>query len=238
MAGRHCPRRWPIRLLHSPHDALTSSGPGTRHSIPTRSATAPFSFPTPRESEPPPKGTHWADRLLFGDPSVAPTSSDLTINVSSDAEADRPRIGRVLPDLSWVDPVQIQRQKEAEERAARRRSSPRQRRKAASLDEVQISMPLEQGTALVGGWTSGVETHAASEPVVSAGLGHGDVPVTHAAGIPNIVTGIYAEHATTRRGERSALYQMACRKAKSRGLPVPPLPRGERWKRRLPVMCR
>jgi len=160
------------------------------------------------------------------------------INEASDSEAVRSRIGRVLPDLSYVDPVQALRQQEAEDRADRRRASPTRRRKPVSPDEAQISMTLEQGTAPVSGWVSVVETHAVSEPVVSAGPDHDDLPLACAADIPSIIAGTDAEHAMTRRRKRSALYQIACRKAKRRGLPVPPLRRGERWKRRLPVLCR
>jgi hypothetical protein len=41
-----------------------------------------------------------------------------------------------------------------------------------------------------------------------------------------------------RRNKKGKSYRAAYRKAVRRGLALPPLPAGERWKRRLPPACR
>ena len=45
-------------------------------------------------------------------------------------------------------------------------------------------------------------------------------------------------HVEERRNKKGKDYGAAYRKAVRRGLALPPLPAGERWKRRLPPACR
>jgi hypothetical protein len=64
----------------------------------------------------------------------------------------------------------------------------------------------------------------------------GAVRETHVAapsppGTPNL-------HAREPRQRKANAHQTACPEAVRRGLPVPPLPSGQRWKRRLPPACR
>ena len=58
-----------------------------------------------------------------------------------------------------------------------------------------------------------------------------DVVAYPLANMPN-------DHVGERRNKKGKSYWTAYRKAVRRGLALPPLPAGERWKRRLPPACR
>ena len=57
-------------------------------------------------------------------------------------------------------------------------------------------------------------------------------------GVLGVFDGLSApEPVSAPKPKRSGNLRNACRRAKKRGLPLPRLPAGSRWKRRLPWMC-
>jgi hypothetical protein len=196
-----------------------------------------------------------------------PRSAPAEAPWQAEAEA-QPRPVRILPDLSRIDAVDALQRQEAEERTARRRAPRRSRTRQdfadrntvpsnaimpdlqeqestdflspsmdgrsaeiplrrAQADEPEIQAPQQQDPA-----SGGAELAAANEPAPAV-----EAPEPATAGQGS--TGDAApEHAAARRGGRNKRYRAACRRAMRRGRPLPPLPAGQRWKRRLPVMCR
>jgi hypothetical protein len=174
----------------------------------------------------------WANALLVSEPAPVPElRSVLAPAGQAETEAPQSRSGRVLPDLSWVDPVQTRERQEAEERAARRRAIPGTRRRATTGEEPKAQTVLDLTPMTV----KASAAEPASEIVVAAEQAAEQLngPNTPAEALNDTAP----EQARKRLGDKGRVYRAAYPKTQRRGLPMPSLPRGERWKRRLPPAC-
>jgi hypothetical protein len=175
-------------------------------------------------------------RSLFPELVLPPADTEpvpLTRPVSEPLVTVAPQpVRRVLPDLSPSAPATS----EPDAIAARepRSRAPRGRRKAAaevnappviSSDRIQRKKP---------------ERVAAVSDAVSAVQPAREQEARPATVVPAVATRVHpvAEPTGVKRGKRRGLSQVALRKAKRHGLPMPALGPGERWKRRLPLACR
>jgi hypothetical protein len=137
-------------------------------------------------------------------------------SLGSETTSDAPRIktGRILPSLTRVaDPLQVREQQETDERLARQ---------SMVRETSNKAVPSNAG-----------EFHMTDEtPAVGSAPQTGAVRETHvAASSPAEMPSSHAEEPRQKKGNA---YWPAYRKAVRRGLPLPSLPAGERWKRRLP----
>jgi hypothetical protein len=163
----------------------------------------------------------------------SPFQSPLGSETTSDAS--RARTGRILPSLTKVvDPIQARQQQATDERLARRTLAQKTGSKAAIAEEsIAAGAPRKRhvSPASAGGF------HVTDEPpAVGSAPQTGAVRETH--GVASSPREMPSGDTGERRGKRGSVYGIAYRKAVRRGLPLPLLPAGERWKRRLPPVVR
>jgi hypothetical protein len=135
---------------------------------------------------------------------------------------------RILPDLTLPDPVDLL-QREEERRAALRKARhetrvPRRRR---SKPETPRQEPVEPATGSLN-----VPDGIVSPP---AAFVSEERPTAGRATLSPVRSDAVMHQ---RKKAKQRAYQALCRKAKRQNLPLPPLRAGERWKRRLPLICR
>jgi hypothetical protein len=134
---------------------------------------------------------------------------------------------RVLPNLlsAPVIPLAERVQREADERAARRKAS-RMKRAKGKAERSSVTATREDAPSTAVATTMGTTT----EPVIADNQ------------LPEAVTLLLGsvqpigKVATSRKRKRNALVT-AFRKAEHNDQPVPRLPAGQRWKRGLPKAC-
>jgi hypothetical protein len=166
---------------------------------------------------------------------AAQSPSRLSLGGETASDAPRARTGRILPSLTKVvDPIQARQQQETDERTARRTLAQKTCSKAATAEEsIAAVTPRKRhvSPASAGGF------HVTDEPPAV-----GSAPQTGAVRETHIVASsprkMPSGHAEEPRGKKRHAYWAAYRKAVRRGLPLPSLPAGERWKRRLPPVVR
>jgi hypothetical protein len=170
------------------------------------------------------------------DPFAAAKSlSRLPLSGETTSDAPRARTGRVLPSLiRVVDPIQARQQQEMDERNARRTLAQKTGSKAATAEESIAAVAPRKphvSPANTGEFHGTDETPAGgSAPLTGA------VPDTHL--VASSSREMPSGHAEEPRGKKRNTYWAAYRKAVRRSLPLPSLPAGQRWKRRLPHACR
>jgi hypothetical protein len=151
------------------------------------------------------------------------------------SDAPRAGTGRILPSLTKaVDPLQVREQQETDERNARRTLAQKAGSKAATAEESNAQVAPRQRHVSP---SDAGEFHVADEtPAAGSAPQTGAVRETHiVASSPCEMPSGYAKEP---RGKKRHAYWAAYRKAVRRGQPLPSLPAGERWKRRLPPACR
>ena len=133
---------------------------------------------------------------------------------------------RVLPDLlaAPVSPLEERVQQEAEERAARRRAA---RDRTSRVEQVAFAEP-SRATA-----ETRVEIATSNDNAVAGADGSpAPTDITPSSEAGPVTYG--KRTGTTRRSDN---LRALCRRATKQGLPLPRLPAGSRWKRRLPWTC-
>ncbi len=155
----------------------------------------------------------------------AVTKLPAQLSQNSDAMHDgsQARVGRILPSLASADPRIGGDQQETKERPARRRMTRKTSSRVAITDApASATMPAE-----------GISSSSTTAEVA---------PFTQAMGETHVVAadsaGMLSGHVNEQRKKKAKGYWVAYRKAVRRGRPLPPLPAGERWKRRLRHSCR
>jgi hypothetical protein len=143
---------------------------------------------------------------------------------------------RVLPDLSRESEVQAREQQEAEERAARRRPARRKRTGRAQVEEPEARALPKQDFAPLGDEASIAVVTGATVIVAEEAAEQAQMPPAAAA--PDAAPASSPADPDERRRKKRKADRAACRTAKRYGLPIPPLAPGQRWKRRLPPVCR
>jgi hypothetical protein len=139
--------------------------------------------------------------------------------------------GRILPDLTWSDPVQVKQQQDAEVRAARRRTL-RSKRSGGGKTQALDAGSVSEDYANLCDASNAAEILAARGPVDREAPDPASVQEAPAVGFV-AVAGIENEP----RGGRDQANRTTFQKTKRQRQPELPLPRGERWKKRLPRVC-
>jgi hypothetical protein len=134
---------------------------------------------------------------------------------------------RVLPDLLTVpaNPVEERVQREAEERVARRRAPRTCRAKGvehSSVTAAHGTMAPSLVTTIVGVSTEAVNVDSSSPAAIIT--------------VPQKTTRPVQQVGPSRKRKRNVLTALT-KKAERNGRPLPHLPAGQRWKRRLPKTC-
>ena len=166
---------------------------------------------------------HRPKTLPFKDLFAAP-KPPLHLSLGSAAVHDGPQasVGRLLPSLASMNSLQVREQQETKEEPAR----PRRARKVRG--SVATSDAPDRATA-------------SGEGLASSSITAELVPPTPAVQEVHVTASDSADMPSGQMGEprrKGKDYWAAYRKAVRRGLALPPLPAGERWKRRLPPVCR
>ncbi len=165
-----------------------------------------------------------ADKIEVPAPVGSTASAPQPPEVFGTTESAEKSARRVLPDLLSVpvSPVEERVQREAEERAVRRRAA-RASRATKEAKRPSVATTRENTTPAVSTATRSV--------VIEAMIG-ADQPLEAITTSPQPVKLV----PTSRRRKRNALLT-AFRRAGRNGRAVPRLPAGQRWKRRLPQVC-
>ena len=201
-----------------PHRAVSS------FTVEIKRARKPSVHALTRKVAAPEWATHHRSKRLPFDHLFAATKPPLHLSLGSEATRDGPQasVGRLLPSLASMNSLQAQEQQETKEEPAR------QRRARKVSGRVETSGASDSVTAS-GGAPVSSSTKAELVPPTPA-MQEAHVTASDSADMPSGQMG-----EPRRKGKP---YFAACRKAVRRGLPLPPLPAGERWKRRLPPVCR
>jgi hypothetical protein len=160
-------------------------------------------------------------------PEAKPVSSEERTNQLRSAPQAAPL--RILPDLTLPDPVDLLKREEEERRAALREAKretrvPRRRR---PKPETPRQEPVEPATGSLDIPDGIVSSPAAFVSEERPAAGHVTLSPVRSDAVMH-----------QRKKAKRRAYQALCRKAKRQNLPLPPLRAGERWKRRLPLICR
>jgi hypothetical protein len=136
---------------------------------------------------------------------------------------------RILPDLTLPDPVDLLQREEEERRAARRevRRETRVPGRRRSKSETPRQVDVEPATGSLN-----VPDEVVSPP---AAFVSEERPAADRVPLSPVRSDTIMHQ---RKKAKRRAYQALCRKAKRQNLPLPPLRAGERWKRRLPLVCR
>jgi len=166
---------------------------------------------------------HRPKPFLFDD-LFADTQPSSRLSPGSEAmqEGSQARVGRVLPSLASMASLQARERQETKEKPERRGMARKTR------GRVQTSDALDLATASGEGLASSANTAELVTPT----------PAVQEAHVMASSTVMPSGHVKRRRNRKGKDYGAAYRKAVRRGLALPPLRAGERWKRRLPPMCR
>jgi hypothetical protein len=154
----------------------------------------------------------------------------LTPDSEINPDAPRVRTGRILPSLTCVDPLQARQ--ETKDRPALGSMARKAGSKVATVEEPDVAAASPRGLA------SDLPEVRVTSDMPAAG------PTRHAGAVRDtrVTASSPAEMpsrpAGEQRGRKGTGYWRAYRKAVRRGLSLPPLAVGQRWKRRLPVVCR
>jgi hypothetical protein len=140
-----------------------------------------------------------------------------------------PRPIRVLPDLKWRDPVEERICKEAEDRVVRRRAVRVRRPARRKRAEQSEASDCRSGAG------SGLTNGQAANGSIEVGEARSSAPAEPIRPAPDALS--TSKPISAPKPKRSGNLRVACRRAEKRGLPLPRLPAGSRWKRRLPWMC-
>ncbi len=166
---------------------------------------------------------HRPKRLPFDDLFAATKPSRLSLGVEATHDGSQASVGRLLPSLASTNSLQVREQQETREEPAR------QRRARKVSGRVETSGAPDSVTASGEALASSL-TKAESVPPTPA-MQEAHVTTSSPADIPSA-------DMEQRRNTKGKDYRTAYRKAVRRDLPLPLLPAGERWKRRLPPICR
>jgi hypothetical protein len=151
------------------------------------------------------------------------------------SDAPQAKTGRILLSLTGVvEAIQARQHQEKDRQPVQRTRTGKMGGKAATADESNAAVaPRKRHVSP----SNAGEFHATDEtPVAGSAPQTGAVRETHiVASSPSEMPSGHAEEA---RGKKRHGYRAAYRKAVRRGLPLPSLPAGQRWKRRLPPRCR
>ncbi len=144
-------------------------------------------------------------------------------SLDSDATRKGPQasVGRILPSLASMDSLPVQEQQEMKESPARRRLA----RRVSDMVALTGALDSASGEGLTP--SALIAESAPQIPVVQEAL----VVTSDPTDMPSGDVG-------EQRNTKSKGYWVAYRKAVRRGLPLPLLPAGKRWMRRLPPVCR
>jgi hypothetical protein len=171
------------------------------------------------------------------------------LKVQSKAAATERQAKRILPDLSWEEPVEALLRERAEERALLRRQPRGPRKKNAE----PLAAQTRAATPIVEKQLTGREqlpeqrSAVADRQIDVSGRDEHDVaamkparPVMSRARVANLRLSRAAPSRVHRHGlewlYRKWAHRAACRRVRRRGLPVR-LRHGERWTRHLPQVC-
>ena len=177
-----------------------------------------------REVAAPDWDTHHRPKTLLFEGLFAPTKPPSRLSLGREATHDGPQasVGRILPSLASMNSLQVQEQQETKEEPAR------QRRARKVSGRVETSGAPDSVTASGEGLPSS-STKAELVP---------PTPVVQEAHVTASSAEMPSADMERRRNTKGKDYRTAYRRAVRRDLPLPPLPAGERWKRRLPPVCR
>ena len=166
---------------------------------------------------------HRSKTLPFKDLFAAPKPPlHLSLGRAPEHDGLRADVGRLLPSLASMNSLQVREQQETKEEPARQRRARKVRGSVATSDAPH------RATASGEGFPSSLITAELVPPAPAVQEAH--VMASDSADMPSGQMG-----EPRRKGKPSFA---ARRKAVRRGLALPPLPAGERWKRRLPPVCR
>jgi hypothetical protein len=167
---------------------------------------------------------HRPKTLPFDDLFAAPKPpSHLSLGRATGHDGPQASVGRLLPSLASVNSLQVREQQETREEPAR------QRRAREVSGRVETSDAPDSVTAS-GEALASSSTKAELVPPTPA-MQEAHVTASDSPEMPSADT-------EQRRNTKGKDYRTAYRRAVRRGLPLPQLPAGERWKRRLPPICR
>ncbi len=167
--------------------------------------------------------THHRSKRLPFDNLFAATKPPSRLSLGSEATRDAPQasVGRLLPSLASMNSLQVREQQETKEEPVRHRMVRKMTGRVAPSDAPD--------SASEAGLASSSSTAEIVSPVPAMQEAH-----AMASYSPDMPSGRVGE----RRNKKGKGYWAAYRKAVRRGLTLPRLPAGERWKRRLPPACR
>jgi hypothetical protein len=168
--------------------------------------------------------THHRPKTLPFDDLFAATKPPSHPSLANEATRDGPQasVGRLLPSLASMNSLQVREQQETKEEPARPRRARKVRGSVATSDAPDRAA-------------------ASGEGLPSSSIIAELVPPTPAVQEAHVMASDSADMPSDQMGEprrKGKSYFAACRKAVRRGLALPPLRAGERWKRRLPPVCR
>jgi len=146
-----------------------------------------------------------------------------------------PHVPRVLPDLLSIplDPVQERVVREAEEQAARRAAARNTRARPADRHPAVAREPAPKPAHIAPAAASA--TTGTPEPASVKPSSTKPVRVKPASATSNKTAP--AEYAGVSGTDKLKPLKRAAMRAERLGLPLPRLPAGQRWKRRLPKAC-
>ena len=173
----------------------------------------------------PDRDTHHRPKRLPFDDLFAATNPPSRLSLGSEAThgGPQPSVGRILPSLASMNSLPVREQQETKEDPARQRRARKVSGRVATSDAPNSAPTSGEG------FSSSSNTAELVPPVPA--MQEADVV---AYPFVNMPSGDMEE----RRNKKGKSYWAAYRTAVRRGLALPPLPAGERWKRRLPPACR
>jgi hypothetical protein len=167
---------------------------------------------------------HRPKRLPFDD-LFAATKPPSSLPMGSETTHGNPKasVGRILPSLASMNSLPVREHQETKEGPARQRRARKMRGRVATSDAPDRTIAPGEGLA------SKSNTADLVPPTPAVQEAH--VMASASADMPN-------GYAGEQRNKKGKGYWAAYRKALRRGRALPSLPAGERWKRRLPLVCR
>jgi hypothetical protein len=167
---------------------------------------------------------HRPKRLPFDDLFAAPNPpSRLSLGSEATHGGPQPSVGRILPSLASMNSLPVREQQETKEEPARQRMARKVSGRVATSDAPNSASASGEGFSSSSNTAELVPPTPATQEVHVVAPSSADLPSGH------------VEEPRKKKGKH---YWAAYRKAMRRGLALPPLPAGERWKRRLPPACR
>ncbi len=179
-----------------------------------------------RKVAPPDWDTHHRPKSLpFKDLFAAPKPpSHLSLGRATGHDGPQASVGRLLPSLASMNSLQVREQQDTKEEPARQRKARKVRGSVATSDAPDSATASGEGLP-----ASSITAEPVSPELAVVRAAH--VVGAHSADMPSGPVG-------QQRNKKGKDYGATYRKAVRRGRALPPLPAGERWKRRLPPVCR